>query len=73
MQMLDSSRTLFGTDATVDGWQHFTNKSIADPSGQYTLTIPDVIAQVRARANADAYANWARLTAIRLYDLRFKG
>ncbi len=72
MQLLDSSRTLFGTDATVDGKDHFKKTSIPDSSGNYTLTIPDVIAQVRARAHPDAYANWARLTATRLYGLRFR-
>lgn len=72
MQLLDSSRTLFGTDATVDGADHFQKTSIPDASGNYTLTIPDVIAQVRARAHPDAYANWARLTATRLYGLRFR-
>ncbi|HEY3444873.1 MAG TPA: amidohydrolase family protein [Myxococcales bacterium] len=71
MQMLDSSRTLFGTDATVDGREQFTKRSVADGKGGY-LTIPEAIAQVRARAHPDAYANWARLTAVRLYDLRFK-
>jgi hypothetical protein len=72
MQLLDSSRTLFGTDATVDGREHYTKQSIADPSGQYTLTLPEVISQVRARADPDAFANWARLTVTRLYGLRFK-
>jgi predicted TIM-barrel fold metal-dependent hydrolase len=73
MQTLDSSRTLFGTDATVDGRAQYTNHSIADGSGAYTLTIPDVVAQVRAKANPAAFENWARLTAIRLYGLRLKG
>jgi hypothetical protein len=73
MQLLDSSRVVFGTDATVDGYDHFTKTSIADASGQYTLTIPKVIEQVRAKVGADAFENWARLNAIRLYGLRFKG
>jgi predicted TIM-barrel fold metal-dependent hydrolase len=73
MAVLDSSRTLFGTDATVDGWAHFTNQSIADPAGAYTYSIPETVAAVRAAAHPAAFENWARLTATRLYGLRFAG
>jgi len=72
MATLDSSRTLFGTDSTVDGYQQFTKQSIANPQGQYVYTLPAVIAAVKAQASAGAYANWARLTAIRLYSVRFR-
>ncbi len=71
MGALDSSRTLFGTDATVDGYEQFTKQSIATPQGQYSVTIPQVISQVRAEAHPDAFANWAYLTTIRLYGWRF--
>ncbi|MGC4119672.1 MAG: amidohydrolase family protein [Myxococcales bacterium] len=71
MQMLDSSRTLFGTDATVDGRAQFTKTSVSDGHGGW-ITIPEAVSRIRAGAHPDAYANWARLTAIRLYDLRFK-
>jgi hypothetical protein len=71
MSVLDSSRTLFGTDASVDGLEQFEKRSIADPAGEYVYAIPDVVAKVRAWAHPDAFANWARLTAIRLYGLRF--
>jgi predicted TIM-barrel fold metal-dependent hydrolase len=72
MAVLDSSRILFGTDSTVDGYQQFTKQSIANPQGQYVYTIPQVIAEVKAKASPAAYANWARLTAIRLYGIRFR-
>ncbi|MCC6749087.1 MAG: amidohydrolase family protein [Deltaproteobacteria bacterium] len=72
MRTLDASRTLFGTDATVDGLQHFSKQSIANPQGQFVYTVPQVIAEVKVKAHPDAYANWARLTAIRLYGLRFR-
>lgn len=71
MGALDSSRTLFGTDATVDGYQHFEKTSIANPQGEYVYTVPQMIARVREWAHPDAFANWARLTAVRLYGLRF--
>lgn len=71
MAALDSSRTLFGTDATVDGHEQYEKQSIADPDGDYVYSIPDVVAKVREQAHPDAFANWARLTAIRLYGLRF--
>jgi len=71
MSVLDSSRTIFGTDATVDGDEHFSKQSIADPQGQYVLTVPDVMAAVEAQAHPDAYANWAYLNTIRLYRWRF--
>ena len=71
MQLLDSSRTLFGTDATVDGREQFTKRSVSDGKGGW-ITISEAVAQVRTRAHPDACANWARLTAVRLYDLRFK-
>ena len=72
MKTLDSSRTLFGTDATVDGYQHFTKKSIANPYGQYVYTVPAVMAQVKQKAHPGAWANWAYLTTIRLYAWRFR-
>jgi hypothetical protein len=72
MTALDSSRTLLGTDATVDGWAHYTNLSIPNAAGEYVHTVGSAIAAVRAAADPGAFENWARLTAIRLYDLRFK-
>ena len=72
MKVLDSSRTLFGTDSTVDGYQQFTKKSIANPSGQYVYTIPVVMAQVKQMVHPGAWANWAYLTTIRLYSWRFR-
>lgn len=70
MQRLDSSRTLFGTDATVDGRAHFAKQSVSDGKGGW-ITVLQAVEQVRSRANPDAFANWARLTAVRLYGLRF--
>lgn len=72
MQTLDSSRTLCGTDSTVDGMEQFTKKSLPDDQGNYVYTIPEAMAKVKADAHPDAYANWARLTAIRLYRWRFR-
>jgi hypothetical protein len=72
MSLLDSSRTLFGTDSTIDGYQMFTNQSIANPQGAYVYTVTQVMAMVQAQANPGAYANWARLTGIRLYGWRFR-
>ena len=72
MQALDSSRTLFGTDSTVDGMQQFTKKSIANPAGQYVYTVSAAAAQVKAKAHPGAWANWAYLTAVRLYSWRFR-
>lgn len=69
---LDSSRTLFGTDATVDGYDHFTKTSIANPQGEYVYTIPHVISELQKEAHPDAYSNWAYLNAIRLYRWRFR-
>jgi predicted TIM-barrel fold metal-dependent hydrolase len=72
MATLDSSRTLFGSDATVDGYEHFTKKSIANPKGEYVYSIPEVIARVREQADPAAFRNWSKLNAIRLYGLRFR-
>jgi hypothetical protein len=72
MSVLDSSRTLFGTDSTVDGMQMFTNQSIPNPQGQYVYTVAQTMALVKAQANAAAYDNWAHLTAIRLYGWSFR-
>jgi|GEM_PF-4251425 predicted TIM-barrel fold metal-dependent hydrolase len=69
---LDSSRTIFGTDATVDGYDHFSKKSIPNPNGEYVYTIPQVMAELKKQAHPDAYANWAYLNAIRLYRWRFR-
>jgi Tat protein secretion system quality control protein TatD with DNase activity len=71
MDAMDSARTLFGTDASVDSYEHFDKKSIANPRGEYVYSVSDVVAKVREWAHPDAFANWARLTAIRLYGLRF--
>ncbi len=71
LDTLDSSRCLLGTDATVDGWQMYTNRSIPDANGNYVYTVPAAIEEVRRRAHPGAFANWSHLTAIRLYDLRF--
>ena len=72
MKILDSSRTMFGTDATVDGNQQFSKKSIANPYGQYVYTIPAVMAEVKKKAHPGAWANWAYLTTVRLYAWRFR-
>jgi len=73
MEVLDSSRVLFGTDATVDEYEQFSKKSIANPQGQYVYSVLDVIQRVKAEAHPDAYANWAWLNAVRVHGLRFAG
>jgi hypothetical protein len=72
MARLGPRRTLFGTDATVDDRAQFEKASIADAQGQYTWSIPRVMAEVRARASPEAFTDWAWLSVVRLYGLRLK-
>jgi hypothetical protein len=71
IETVDSSRTLFGTDATVDGPLHYEQRSIAGPGGAPPMSVPELLAHVRERVHPAAFANWSLLTAVRLYRLRF--
>ena len=70
MSVIGSERTLYGTDATVDGQAQYEKRSVPNCRGQFIYRLPDVVAGVRAKAPAADFANWARLNAIRLYGLR---
>lgn len=70
IRLLGSHRTLFGTDATVDGWDHFTNLSIPDARGQFAYSVLGVVDAVREAVSPLDFANWTYQTAMRLYRLR---
>lgn len=71
MDAVDSSRTLFGTDTSVDGPGHWARRSLGGPADGGLRTVPELLAAVRARVPWAAFVNWTRLTAVRLYRLRF--
>lgn len=71
MEAVDSSRTLFGTDTSVDGPGHWARRSLSGPAGSGSRNVPELLASVRARVPWAAFVNWTRLTAVRLYRLRF--
>ena len=70
MDILGSERTLYGTDATVDGHAQYERHSVPNCYGHFIYRLPDVVAAVKAKAKPADFANWARLNAIRLYGLR---
>ncbi len=70
MRLVGSDRTMHGTDATVDGIHHYDRHSVPNCHGQFVHRLPDVVEAVRKAVPPIDFANWARLTAIRLYKLR---
>jgi hypothetical protein len=71
MEAVDSSRTLFGTDTSVDGPGQWARRTLGGPAGRGLRNVPELLAAVRARVPSAAFINWTRLTAVRLYRLRF--
>jgi hypothetical protein len=70
MGLVGSDRTMHGTDATVDGHAHFDRHSVPNCHGEFVNRLPDVVEKVRQAVSPIDFANWSRLTAIRLYKLR---
>ena len=70
MELLGTERTLYGTDATVDGYDQYDRHSVPDCHGNFVHRLPDVVARVREMAPPHAFADWARWNAIRLYRIR---
>lgn len=71
-RILGSDRTIFGTDATVDGPTHFDRTSVPDCHGRFIYSYPDVVAEVKRQSSPTDFYNWARGTATRLYNLRIR-